>query len=74
MAAANLHAAIYNIKQETDRARIATLVSQVRVPEFVPKTGVKIAVTDAEALNAGGGHSGKCRFLIGQHYDKPLSN
>jgi len=47
--AANLRARIYGIKGTKDPEEIKTILKQVAVPEFVPKTGVKIAVTDAEA-------------------------
>jgi len=47
--AANLRARIYGIKGSKNPEEIKTILKQVVVPEFVPKTGVKIAVTDAEA-------------------------
>ncbi|GAB6029875.1 E1 ubiquitin-activating protein [Chamberlinius hualienensis] len=49
VAAANLRAAMYGIKGNRNRKEIAEMVAKVKVPEFVPKSGVKIAVTDAEA-------------------------
>lgn len=48
VAAANLKAQVYGLPTNRDRAYIAQIVSQVEVPEFVPKSGVKIAVTDSQ--------------------------
>ncbi|XP_055531157.1 ubiquitin-like modifier-activating enzyme 1 [Wyeomyia smithii] len=50
-ATANLRAEVFGIPQLRDRARIANLASQVQVPNFTPRSGVKIAITDA-ALQA----------------------
>ncbi|KAF2880951.1 hypothetical protein ILUMI_25232 [Ignelater luminosus] len=48
LAAANLKAEVYGIPQIRDRAAISEMVQQVMVPVFVPKSGVKIAVTDSQ--------------------------
>lgn len=48
LAAANLKAEVYGIPQNRDRDAIVSMVQRVEVPEFVPKSGVKIAVTDAQ--------------------------
>merc|ERR1719431_89669 len=48
VAAANLRAEVYGIEQNKDRAAIAAIIAKVNVPKFEPKSGVKIAVTDAE--------------------------
>lgn len=50
-AAANLKAKVYGLPQVYDRKVVADLVSKIVLPEFVPRSGVKIAVTDA-ALQA----------------------
>ncbi|XP_067003227.2 ubiquitin-like modifier-activating enzyme 1 [Anabrus simplex] len=55
LAAANLKAEVYGIPQNRDRSIIADLVSQVEVPEFIPKSGVKIAVTDSQVQVNGSG-------------------
>ncbi|XP_012269545.2 ubiquitin-like modifier-activating enzyme 1 [Athalia rosae] len=48
IAAANLKAAVYGIPPIKDDNLIALLSSRVRVPEFTPKSGVKIAETDSQ--------------------------
>merc|ERR1712117_43763 len=48
-AAANLRAENYGIKGTKDKNEIKSILKQVNVPVFEPKSGVKIAVTDAEA-------------------------
>ena len=42
-----------------DRAAIKDLVNNVHVPEFKPRSGVKISVTDAELESSGNGNYGK---------------
>ena len=49
VAAANLRAENYAIKGTKDKDEIKAILKQVNVPRFEPKSGVKIAVTDAEA-------------------------
>ncbi|XP_063844660.1 ubiquitin-like modifier-activating enzyme 1 isoform X2 [Scylla paramamosain] len=49
VAAANLKAEVYGIPQVRDRQAVMDMVDKIEIPEFVPKSGVKIAVTDAEA-------------------------
>lgn len=48
LAAANLKAEVYGIPQNRNREVIASIVESVVVPEFIPKSGVKIAVTDSQ--------------------------
>ncbi|XP_052753452.1 ubiquitin-like modifier-activating enzyme 1 [Galleria mellonella] len=48
VAAANLRAHVYGIPNCVDRQYIAQIASSVQVPEFSPKSGIKIAVTDAQ--------------------------
>ncbi|KAL4706057.1 hypothetical protein ACJJTC_001655, partial [Scirpophaga incertulas] len=48
VAAANLRAAVYHLPHCTDRARIADIAASIQVPEFSPKSGIKIATTDAQ--------------------------
>ncbi|XP_056641048.1 ubiquitin-like modifier-activating enzyme 1 isoform X1 [Diorhabda sublineata] len=52
VAAANLKAAVYGIPSNRNRDYVARVVEKVKVPEFVPKSGVKIAETDSQlAMN-----------------------
>lgn len=54
-AAANLKAEVYGIPQNRNREEIAQMVLSVQVPIFEPKSGVKIAVNDAQMQMANGG-------------------
>ncbi len=52
-AAANLRAFIYGISTAgVDRASVKEMSSSVKFPEFIPRSGVKIAANDAEAAAA----------------------
>ncbi|XP_043936660.1 ubiquitin-like modifier-activating enzyme 1 [Protopterus annectens] len=51
-AAANLFAETYGISGSRDTAAIARILESVKVPEFIPKSGVKIHVSDQELQNA----------------------
>lgn len=51
IAAANLRAYVYGLPQCRDRQAIVQMIGQIDVPEFTPKSGVKIAVNDAELEN-----------------------
>lgn len=48
-AASILRAQQYNLNPITDRAAVAQLATAIEVPSFSPKSGMKIAVTEAEA-------------------------
>jgi ubiquitin-activating enzyme E1 len=59
IAAANLHAFNYGLRGETDPAVFRKVVDSVVVPEFTPRSGVKIQINENEPVpQAGGG--GKC--------------
>ncbi|KAG7188057.1 hypothetical protein KM043_013222 [Ampulex compressa] len=48
VAAANLKAKVYGLETNRDREEIARMLEDVQVPEFTPKSGVKIAETDSQ--------------------------
>uniref|UniRef100_A0A8C0IZ42 Ubiquitin like modifier activating enzyme 1 n=1 Tax=Chelonoidis abingdonii TaxID=106734 RepID=A0A8C0IZ42_CHEAB len=52
MAAANLFAQTYGITGTRDVGAVAELLHQVQVPEFTPKSGVRIHISDQELQNA----------------------
>lgn len=64
-AAANLKAEVYGIPQNRNREAVAQMVQNVQVPHFEPKSGVKIAVNDAQMQMANGG-AGVDNDKIGQ--------
>uniref|UniRef100_A0A6A7FQJ3 E1 ubiquitin-activating enzyme n=1 Tax=Hirondellea gigas TaxID=1518452 RepID=A0A6A7FQJ3_9CRUS len=49
MSGANLKAEVYGIPQIRNRSLVAEMAEKVHVPQFLPKSGVKIAVTEADA-------------------------
>jgi len=53
VAASNLMAFNYEVKGSRDRGYILQELKTVAVPDFVPKSGVKISVTDQEAQQNG---------------------
>ena len=62
VAAANLKAFMCGLDPVRDVAAIKSMVSAVTVPEFVARSGVKIAVTDAEAQAGSNDSYGKQAF------------
>lgn len=48
VAAANLYGQIYGITGSRNRADIQSVLQGVKVPEFTPKSSVKIAETDQQ--------------------------
>lgn len=52
VAGANLRAFNYGLNGSTDRSLILKALKEITVSEFVPKSGVKISVTDQEAQNS----------------------
>ena len=65
VAASNLHAFNYGLKGELTQEYFVKSLQSVIVPEFVPKTGVKIHVSESEA--AQGGHVSGKRYSISSH-------
>uniref|UniRef100_A0A0B7AVY7 Ubiquitin-activating enzyme E1 C-terminal domain-containing protein n=1 Tax=Arion vulgaris TaxID=1028688 RepID=A0A0B7AVY7_9EUPU len=49
---ANLKAAVYGIPQVRDRRKIKAIVDKLVVPEFIPRAGVRIEVTETEAASS----------------------
>lgn len=49
VAAANLRATMYGIKGRTDKEYFESTIKDIIVPDFTPKSGVKIAANDEEA-------------------------
>ncbi|KAJ2933673.1 hypothetical protein H1R20_g3400, partial [Candolleomyces eurysporus] len=58
IAAANLHAFNYGLRGETDPAYFRKVVDTVIVPEFTPKSGVKVQVNDNDPVPQAGGDAG----------------
>ncbi|KAF8897266.1 ubiquitin activating enzyme [Infundibulicybe gibba] len=54
ISAANLHAYNYGLRGETDEALFRKVADSVIVPEFTPKSGVKIQVSENEPVPQGG--------------------
>ncbi|XP_043258430.1 ubiquitin-like modifier-activating enzyme 1 [Colletes gigas] len=54
VAAANLKAKVYSIPINRNREEIARIAATVKVPEFTPKSGVKIAETDSQVQVSNG--------------------
>jgi len=54
VAAANLRAYMFGLKENRNQEEILDMLKSVQVPVFTPKAGVKIAVTEAEAESADG--------------------
>ncbi|KAG5326324.1 UBA1 enzyme, partial [Pseudoatta argentina] len=54
VAAANLKAKVYGLSTTRDREIIARYLNSVKVPDFTPKSGVKIAETDSQVQVSNG--------------------
>ncbi|XP_063984107.1 ubiquitin-like modifier-activating enzyme 1 [Diachasmimorpha longicaudata] len=54
VAAANLKAAVYGLPRNRNRSEILKMLEAVIVPEFVPRSGVKIAETDSQVQVSNG--------------------
>lgn len=62
IAAANLHAFNYGLRGETNPAIFRKIADSVLVPEFTPKSGVKVQISDndpAPQASGGGDESGE---------------
>ncbi|KDQ29073.1 hypothetical protein PLEOSDRAFT_1063833 [Pleurotus ostreatus PC15] len=56
IAAANLHAFNYGLRGEADPALYRKVASSVDVPEFTPKSGVKVQITENDPVAQPGGN------------------
>lgn len=67
MSVANLKAAVYGIPQVRDRQKIKAIVDTIVVPDFEPRAGVKIEVTETEAAASSNNPEspGLCFMLYG---------
>uniref|UniRef100_A0A8C2X5A8 E1 ubiquitin-activating enzyme n=1 Tax=Cyclopterus lumpus TaxID=8103 RepID=A0A8C2X5A8_CYCLU len=52
VAGANLFAQTYGMPGSTDRAGVVKILQEVKVPQFTPRSGVKIHVSDQELQNS----------------------
>lgn len=63
IAAANLHAFNYGLRGETDPAVFRKIVDAVIVPEFTPRSGVKVQISDNDPVPQNSGGDGKFMIL-----------
>ncbi|RUS73735.1 hypothetical protein EGW08_018496 [Elysia chlorotica] len=63
VAMANLKAEVYGIPQCRDRSKIKAAVDAIVVPEFVPRSGVKIEVNDSELASSSNNESSAAEDL-----------
>lgn len=64
IAAANLHAYNYGLKGETDPSIYRKVADSVIVPEFTPRSGVKVQISDSEPVaNDAASESGNERLI-----------
>lgn len=67
IAAANLHAYNYGLRGETDPAVFKKIADEVIVPEFTPKSGIKVQINDNDpAPQESGGEAGDLSDLMKQ--------
>ncbi len=70
IAAANLHAFNYGLRGETDEAVYRKVADSVIVPEFTPRSGVKVQISDSDPVPQGDGEGDGG----GSIYSLPLSS
>lgn len=58
IAAANLHAFNYGLRGETEPAIFRKIADSVIVPEFTPKSGVKVQINDNDPTPGASGNTG----------------
>ncbi|KXS17786.1 ubiquitin-activating enzyme E1 [Gonapodya prolifera JEL478] len=64
IAAANLHAFNYGLKGETDKNQFRKILATISVPEFKPKSGVKIQVNENEQVSSGAADENEVDSII----------
>ena len=55
IAAANLHAYNYGLRGETDMTLFRKVADSVKIPEFVPRSGVKVQINDSDPVSESAG-------------------
>jgi ubiquitin-activating enzyme E1 len=63
IAAANLHAFNYGLRGETDPTIFSKVADSVVVPEFTPKSGVKIQVNENEPVDSSGNGTSQSHLM-----------
>lgn len=66
IAAANLHAFNYGLRGETDPALFKKIADSVLVPEFTPRSGVKVQVNENEPVQSDGSSDDDYSSLLKQ--------
>ncbi|OCH92904.1 ubiquitin activating enzyme [Obba rivulosa] len=66
IAAANLHAYNYGLRGETDPSVFKKIVDEVIVPEFTPRSGVKIQVNETDPVEGASGDDADMANLMKQ--------
>ena len=66
IAAANLRGFNYGLHGSTDPALFSKVLDEIVVPEFVPKSGVKIQTKDEEPVEPVAGPSAFSSSLLGE--------
>lgn len=64
IAAANLHAFNYGLRGETNPTVFRRIVDHVIVPEFTPRSGVKIQISETDPVPQAGGGEGRFFSII----------
>ncbi|KAL4075784.1 hypothetical protein J3A83DRAFT_4356971 [Scleroderma citrinum] len=64
IAAANLHAFNYGLRGETDSNVFRKIADSVIVPEFVPRSGVRIQITENDPVDQSSSDSGDWNDLV----------
>ena len=64
IAAANLHAYNYGMTGSRDPQYFKTVLSNIIVPEFVPRSGVKIQVNENEQIQSGNANQNELDDLV----------